>query len=741
MGGWLTAALAALEREQDRWFLWAPVMFGCGIAVYFALTFEPPPLVAAAAAGAALLLYWRWREGGLAALIGGIVLSTVLGFGLAQLRTTSVAAPLVAGERVNHLVIGWVELVEPREQRGQRLTIRVHKIDDLAPGRLPHRIRVRTLKENTTLQAGDAVTLRATLSPPSGPSQPGGYDFARQAWFLGLGGVGYTLSDPAPTTIDASPPWDLRARDAFNRLRQDIARRVTASLPNETGAIAVALITGERGGITTATNNAYRDSGLIHILSISGLHMAIMAGAMFFTARFLLSLIPPLALRFDIRKWAAAAGALGALGYLLISGASPPAVRSFLMVTIMFAAILLDRPALALRNVALAALVMLVLMPESLIDVGFQMSFAAVVALIAGYEAWRDWRTHRGHTPMAQGLWRTPLLFATGIIASTLLASVSVAPFGIYHFHQSQQFAMLANLMAVPAVNLVIMPAALATLLALPFGLETMPLYVMGVGIDFMTSVATWVAALPGSVIRVGAIPAASFGLMVGGGAWLLLWRSRLRLWGLAAIAGGLALAPFEPRPDVLVSRSGSLVAVRGTDGRLAALAGRADQFDLGRWLERDGDGRGAVAASADDTVARVFRCDSSGCVARPDDRLLAVPRHASALRDDCERAEVLVLRAKQPSGCKPSAHVIDATALRREGAHALRFDGPDIVVRTVTGVHGRRPWTRDEDVAPPPRGRPPAPIPRAPVAPGGVGEMPLIEVSVPDSEAVARDD
>ncbi len=741
MGGWLTAALAALEREQDRWFLWAPVMLGCGIALYFSLTFEPPPIVAAAALGGAALVYWRWREGSAAALIGGIALASVMGFALAQLRSISVAAPLVAGERINHTVSGWVELVEPRETRGQRLTIRVHAIEGLAPDEMPRRIRVRTLKESTDLQAGDAVTLRATLSPPAGPSLPGGYDFARQAWFLGLGGVGYTLADPARVTIDAAPPWDLRARAAFNRVRQDIARRVTAVLPNETGAIAVALITGERGAITTATNAAYRDSGLIHILSISGLHMAIMAGAMFFSARFALSLFPALALRFDIRKWAAVAGGIGALGYLLISGASPPAVRSFLMVAIMFAAILLDRPALALRNVALAALVMLVVMPESLIDVGFQMSFAAVAALIAGYEAWRDWRTRRGHAPMAQGLWRTPLLFATGIIGSTLLASLSVAPFGIYHFHQSQQYAMLANLIAVPAVNLLIMPAALATLLAMPLGLEAIPLRLMGAGIDFMTLVATWVAALPGSVIRVAAIPAAAFGLLVGGGAWLLLWRGRLRLWGLAAIAGGLALAPFEPRPDVLVSRSGTLVAVRGDDGRFTALGGRSDQFDLGRWLERDGDSRSAATVSAGETVAKVFRCDASGCIATPARALLAVPRHPSALRDDCERAQILVLRAPRPAGCAPSSLVLDTEALRREGAHALRFDGPDIIVRTVTGVHGHRPWTRDGSI-PQPRPRPPAPRPRTPAAPTEDGAAsPVIEVSLPDSEAVARDD
>ena len=739
MGQLFAAALGALEREQDRWFLWAPVMLGCGIALYFALTIEPPPVAAAALVSFALILRWRWREGSVAALAGGITLAAVLGFGLAQWRTLFVAAPVITSDRATHDVTGWVELVEPRDGPGQRLTIRVNKVADLAPEMSPQRVRVRTLKDDATLTAGDAVTLRAILSPPAGPSLPGGYDFARQAWFLGIGGVGYTRSPPSRTTIDASPPWDLSALAAFNRLRQIIARRVTAVLPNETGAIAVALITGERGGITAATNAAYRDSGLIHILSISGLHMAIMAGAMFFTARFVLSLFPALVLRFDIRKWAAIAGALGALGYLLISGASPPAVRSFLMILIMFTAILLDRPALALRNVALAALVMLVVMPESLIDVGFQMSFAAVVALIAGYEAWRDYRARDARPPPTGGLWRVPLLFVIGIIGSTLLASFSVAPFGIYHFHQSQQYAMLANLVAVPVVNIIVMPAALATLLALPIGLETGPLVVMGYGIDFMTYVARWVAALPGAVIRIPAIPTLSFGLIVAGGAWLLLWRTRLRAWGLAAIAAGLAMTPFEPRPDVLVSRSGTLVAVRGVDGRLAALAARSDLFDLGRWLEQDGDGRGAAIVADTKISSNVFACDGSGCVAKTDGRLLAVARHASALRDDCGRADLLVLRVPRPQNCAASVLVIDSEALRRQGAHSIRFEGSPAEIATVAGVHGRRPWIRDPSILPPPQSPPtrrrgPAPGNRAPPSS-------LLEVAAPDDDAVARDD
>jgi competence protein ComEC len=729
--------MGALEREQDRWFLWAPVLLGCGIATYFALAFEPAPLAAAGALAIAAIVRWRWREGSAAAIAGGALFAAVLGFTLAQGRAHFVAAPVIASERSTLAVTGWIELVEPREERGQRVTIRVHDIAGLSASRLPTRVRVRTLTADPNLKAGDTVIVRAMLSPPAGPSLPGGYDFARQAWFLGLGGVGYSLSAPQPATITASMPWDLQVRASFNRLRQKIAERVTAILPGEQGAIAVALITGERGGITQATNAAYRDSGLIHILSISGLHMAIMAGAMFFTARFVLSLIPAIALRYDIRKWAAVAGAIGALAYLTISGASPPAVRSFLMVLIMFIAILLDRPALALRNVALAALAMLIVTPESLIDVGFQMSFAAVTALVAGYEFWRDRRDPNARAPERGWIWRAPLLFLSGIIASTLLASFAVAPFGIYHFHQSQQYAMLANLLAVPAVNILIMPAALATLLALPLGLEAAPLKAMGFGISLMSGVAYWVAALPGSVIRVAAIPTASFGLIVAGGTWLLLWRTRLRIWGLAVIAAGLTLAPFEPRPDILVSRSGTLVAARGDDGRLSALASRSDHFDLGRWLERDGDGRSPASVADPAQGSSVFTCDSSGCVARVRERRLSTPRHPSALRDDCERTDILVLRQSRPAGCAPSALVIDAAALRREGAHALTFRGSEIAVTTVTGLHGRRLWTVERGAQP--RERPRLRRPQPP--PSEHRPSDLLEVAAPESGPVSGDD
>ena len=341
--------------------------------------------------------------------------------------------------------------------------------------------------------------------------------------------------------------WDIRAWSVIERLRHGIGPRITAVLPGQTGAIANALITGARGGISEATNSAFRDSGLMHILAISGLHMAIMAGSVFYLVRLLLAAMPALALLYPIKKWAAVAAMLGALAYLLISGSSFATVRSAIMISIMFIAVLLDRPALALRNVVLAALLILIAFPESLFDVGFQMSFAAVLALICVYEEARKSRVW-SLLPERPSAWL--LLFVGGIIATTLIASTAVAPFAAYHFHKSQQYAVLANLIAIPICNFIVMPAALASLLAMPLGLEAAPLRVMGWGIDGMLWTAERVASLPGAVLHIPAMPTPAFLAIIGGGLWLALWQTRWRVLGAGGHRGR-----HRARADAAASR------------------------------------------------------------------------------------------------------------------------------------------------------------------------------------------
>jgi competence protein ComEC len=685
-----------LERERGRWFVWLPVAFASGIAAYFALPSEPNFWTTVALPGIALGLLLATRRAGLVYVLSLVLFVMSLGFVAAKVRTESVRAPVLQQELPYADVEGVVELIEPRPSRGERLTVRVTAIKGHAADKTPARIRVRAMRKTEGLRPGDIIRLRATLRPPALPAIPGGYDFSRWAWFQGLGATGFSL---APATIVSQPPSGgvqslaRDAREALERIRHAIGERIRAAVPGESGAIAVSLVTGERGGITEATNDAYRDSGLVHILSISGLHMVIMAGFVFAFARIVLAAFPSIALRYATKKWAAAAALLGAIGYLLISGASIATVRATLMIAIMFVAVMLDRQALAMRNVAIAALLVLIVLPESLLDAGFQMSFAAVVSLIGVYEAIRE-RTGE----QTRGGWLRPIaFFLGGIVLSTVIASISVAPFGVYHFHRSQQYALIANMIAVPICNLVIMPSALVTLIALPVGLEQLPLAVMAKGIDVMTATAYWVASLPGAILHVGAIPEMSFGLMVFGGLWLMLWQTRWRALGLAAIGAGILTSGGAERPDILAGRGGALVAVRGSDGRYAVIGSRAGNYELTRWLERDGDGRPAREALR----AKASKCDGVGCVIETSGLRIAVAQHASATDEDCRNADILIGGPRRPKGCTRPLGVLDRWSLRDDGTHAVYFakdpEAPKARIariESVTQRRGERPWT-----------------------------------------------
>ncbi len=415
---------------------------------------------------------------------------------------------------------------------------------------------------------------------------------------------------------------------------------------------------------------------------------------MFFVVRLLLAAFPAIALRYPIKKWAAACAMAAAFAYLLTSGGEFATVRSAIMISIMFLAVLLDRPALALRNVVLAATLILVLFPESLFNVGFQMSFAAVLGLVCAYEAMRRNDAWKGL--MEQRSVRM-MMFAGGIVLTTLVASAAVAPFGAYHFHKSQQYAVLANLIAVPACNLIVMPAALAALLLMPLGLEAYPLWIMGYGIEAMSWVAREVAQLPGAVLHVPAMPPSAFALMVAGGLWLMLWQTRWRLLGLALIAGGAALAPTLPVPDVIIGRGAELIAARGADGTLSAVGAGRTSFELERWLEHDGDARSV----ADAAKASAFRCDGIGCRASVKGLAVAIARHPAAFAEDCRHAAIVISPIVSPRGCTSPKAVIDFFAARRAGTHAL-YIGADgsIRIETVADVRGTRPWSM------PPRSR-----------------------------------
>ncbi|MDJ0512950.1 MAG: ComEC/Rec2 family competence protein [Methyloceanibacter sp.] len=680
----------ALEAETDRWLLWLPVFFAFGIALYFALPSEPGGHVAAAIAVIALglLMFVPRTVFGLA--FGAALLALALGFGAAKLRTELVRAPVLQGELRHVSVQGYVEKFERRVDARDRLTLRVLAIDRLASEETPKRIRVTLSGKNVTPVPGEAVTLRATLKPPPEPVAPGAFDFGRRAWFKQLGGLGYATGRIGPLQGAPPAPLGLRLKAHIDRLRDAVGSRVRAELPGENGAIAVALITGERSGIPRSITEAMRDAGLSHVLAISGLHMVIMAGSVFWLVRALLAAVPALALRFPIKKWAAVCALLAATFYLLLSGASVPTIRAYLMMGVVMIAVLHDRPAITMRNVALAALAILAFSPESLFDVSFQMSFAAVVGLVAVYEylSARERPPPSKAGPVWRGL-RWAGMFVVGAGLTTLIAGTAVGPFAAYHFHRMTHFGIAANMIVAPLISLLIMPMALLSLLSMPFGLEAVPLQAMGYGIGLMVGTAEWVSSWPGAVTILPNLSGWSLALIALGGLWLCLWRTRLRALGLVIAGLGLALAPSGNHPDILIDRDGKTAALRGEDGLIFPTA-TAASFSVEKWLLADGDDTDPKRLPEQSP----FRCDPLGCVGTVKGKTVALIRETGAIAEDCRVADIVIAPFRLGKACKSPRVIVDGKALSASGAHALYVDGLSIRTETVAKHRGRRPWS-----------------------------------------------
>ena len=684
----------AVANERERWALWVPVAFGVGIALYFALPDEPPWwLGATLTALAALLAAARWRrfvEGDGAWFVAWLALGLVAaGFTAAQVRTAQVSAPVLAARVGPATVTGRVAEVETLPE-ATRVTLDKPRLTRVAPHQTPERVRVR-LRAAPPLVPGQWLNVRAVLSPPPAPAAPGAYDFQRAAFFQRLGAVGFAVG---PAEIVAEPADDAAGSFALalQRLRQTITATVRDTIGGSAGAVAAALMTGDRAAIPKDLMDAIRDSGLAHLLAISGLHIGLVAGILFIGVRGLLALIPPLALRHPIKKWAAVAAIPGAAAYALIAGATVPTQRAFLMIGLVLIAVVVDRRGISLRLVAWAALVVLALQPESLLGPSFQMSFAAVVALIAGWEV----MSARRRFDETSAFWRRGMFrYLGGVALTTLIAGTATAPFALYHFNRYAMYGLVANMIAVPATALWIMPWAVVAFLLMPFGLEGFALVPMGWGVDLVNAVARVVAGWPGAVALLPAMPTWGLALVTLGGLWLCLWRRRWRLAGLGAVAVGMVSIALVRPPDMLVDASG-LVAVRTGDGTLAVSSVRAGRFTRETWLRQAGLEADAAEAwpRAGASADRRLSCDALGCLYRAHGHTIAVVRDRAALIEDCWAARLVVSTATLGrQACTGIARVIDGRDLRRHGAHAFWFMPEGVRIESVNENRGRRPW------------------------------------------------
>jgi competence protein ComEC len=454
--------------------------------------------------------------------------------------------------------------------------------------------------------------------------------------------------------------------------------RIAAALPGSAGGIAAALVTGQRGGIGEDEENALRDAGLAHVLAIAGLHMALVGGGIFWLVRAVLAAIPSIVLRYPIKKWAAGAALAASAFYLAISGAAPPAVRAFVMLAMVMLAILLDRPAITMRSLALAAAILLLMRPESIFEPGFQMSFAAVAALVAVAE----WEMGRERIKPRGMLYR----YLHGIILTSLVGSLATMPFALFHFDRATHYAVLGNLIAMPVMGFWVMPAAALAVMLMPFGADGPALALLGKGIAVMTAMGRWVSNLPGAVSLAPAMPLAALVLMSLGGLWVVLWQKRWRWWGLAPLLIGCVWAYAGQRPDMLVAPDAETVAIRGADGLLHFVKKPKDRFVARDWLRRDGDGRDIMEAIGDPSI----KCDGVGCVVKGQ-LLVAVSQKPEALGEDCAMAKIVVSAAAAPR-CSGPAVVIDRdTAMTGQGWRVTLSREPS--AQSVRRERGVRPW------------------------------------------------
>jgi competence protein ComEC len=476
---WLAGCLQQ-EVEQRRLFPWIAVAFGLGILLVFAAEGRPAlwaPLAGASCAVGVAVLVRRRLEAFAAAIA---ICALFLGFAAGVLRTRAVDAPVLGRTTIAPLT-GFIESLEEREA-GARMVVQVHEFAALPLEQRPRRVRV-TVRDRQALKAGDFIAANARLLPPPEAAWPGGYDFARDAYFRGIGAVGSLTGRVEVRAPPVAPDFALRVAAAIDGARNDLTRRIAGAIGGQAGAVAAALVTGKRGLIGEDTNDALRAAGIYHIVSISGLHMVLAAGTMFWLARALLAAIPVLALQWPVKKIAAVTAMLGAVAYCVFSGSEVATERALVMTLVMLGAILVDRPALSMRNLALSALIVLAREPEALLGPSFQMSYAAVAALIAA----AGWA--RGRFPPAEPggplhrLLRWALVAVVALLATTVVATLATAPFGSFHFHALNPFGVIGNALAVPLVSVVVMPCAVLGVLAFPFGLDRPVWELMGLGV------------------------------------------------------------------------------------------------------------------------------------------------------------------------------------------------------------------------------------------------------------------
>ncbi len=686
----LAHAEAFLEAHPFERGLWLVVAFAAGIVAWIALpTLAQWIALLLALAGLAILgaiLLDEAQFGRLRLTVLGLVVMGSAGLATIWVKSELVGQPGIAAPSVVWLTANVVERREEPAKARARLLLR-----GTAKGfakSVTVRVNVSTEKDNVTAREGAIVRLRARIMPPAPPMLPGGYDFARTAWFGGIAGTGSAL-----TKVEV-----LRESDRNTTLRglqSSLANHIRATLAGSPGSIAAALASGDRGAIAKTDEDAMRDAGLTHLLSISGLHVSALVGFIYWLFARSLALVPWIALRVRVPIAAALAGALAGIAYTLLTGAEVPTIRSCIGALLVLVALALGRDPLSLRLVAVGSLVVMLFWPEAVLGPSFQMSFAAVIAIIAFHSAApvRGFLTAEHHGPLVRSARSLILLFATGIVIE-----MALMPIGLFHFHRAGVYGSLANVIAIPLTTFVTMPLIGIALLLDSIGLGAPAWWLTGKSLEFLLAIAHFVAARPGAVTMLPPVAPWSFGLFIAGMLWLALWTGRVRLWGGIPAAIAVTVMILAPTPDILVTGDGHHVGITGEGNDLLVLrAGRGD-YMRDSLLELAGM-EGELRTLEDWPAAR---CSADFCtlaINRGGKRFTLLMARTREYVDDmalasaCERADIVIADRRLPWSCRPKMLKADRTFLGQTGGITINLVSGHI--RTVAETQGMQGWYR----------------------------------------------
>jgi|AntRauTorcE11897_2_1112592.scaffolds.fasta_scaffold00529_15 competence protein ComEC len=673
-------------EQHHRWILWCPVLVAFGIGRYFSLSFEPSVYIGVLFSLLAFICLMLTLNKVALRVVFTVLFCISIGFSAAGFRTLNAGTPMIADEIGPIRVTGTVRLVE-KEVSGAKILLQEAELEDVSKANTPRYVRIKLAEKFGSPQPEAKISLLAVLLPPSPPVAPYSYDFQRHMFFQGIGATGYAIADfkilqPARNTASAET------------VRESIKERVLAMESTaEAKAILTALLTGERRLIPEETWEDIRSSGIAHLLAISGLHIGLVAGFVFFFTRAILALSSWAALYLPIKKISAFMAFGSILGYCWLVGAPIPAQRAVFMTGVVLFAILIDRVAISLRLAGFAAIFVLLIAPESLFTPSFQMSFAAVVCLIAFYEVFRS---RYASVLYAYSWQRKVAVYLLATFVTTIVASIATAPFALYHFQRVALLpGVLANMIAVPLTAFVIMPASLVAVFLMPFHLESGFLGIALWGIDIVLDTAHSTANMPGAVMLAPLWPQTALIFIVLGGLWAAIWQGRLRWGGVPFILFGLFLAGQGQLPDILISHEGKQIALNNGQGQLAFSDSRAERFTRSIWQSEYGGKARIYWPDNGNLEDYPLRCDYHGCIYTGDDgSVFAFVKDPMAGYRDCSRADLIIApRIYELPGVCQQAQTITRPDLKQSGAHAIYINDKGYRIVTTNELRGKRPW------------------------------------------------